>query len=170
MTTAHRPTWAPARGGEEQGGMRMFVASRARSAKDQPGQLSMKVRGAGQATAADLDGKDLKAELEAKEREHMRKVKGVNFEGGWWARRGVACIACSLAYPAARKPALHYPCCVDPSHWLLTRAPSPLVPKTRRGAQEGPGAAGGGRRPRRRRRRRAQRRRAGSNTAGAGRG
>jgi hypothetical protein len=60
MTTAHRPTWAPARGGEEQGGMRLFVASRARSAKDQPAQLSMKFRGKGQAGSEDLDGKDLK--------------------------------------------------------------------------------------------------------------
>ncbi|KAI8472864.1 MAG: Pre-mRNA-splicing factor Cwf15/Cwc15 [Monoraphidium minutum] len=80
MTTAHRPTWAPARGGEEQGGMRFFVASRARSAKDQPAQLSMKFRGTGQAARGDLEGKDLKAELEAKEREHMRKTKGVDFE------------------------------------------------------------------------------------------
>jgi protein CWC15 len=80
MTTAHRPTWAPARGGEEQGGLRLFVASRARSAKDQPGQLTMKVRGAGQGAAGELGGKDLKAELEAKEREHARKTKGVDFE------------------------------------------------------------------------------------------
>jgi protein CWC15 len=44
MTTAHRPTWAPARGGEEQGGLRLFVASRARSAKDAPAHLDLKFR------------------------------------------------------------------------------------------------------------------------------
>jgi len=61
--------------------MRLFVASRARSAKDQPAQLSMKFRGEGQGARGELDGKDLKAELEAKEREHLRKTKGINFEG-----------------------------------------------------------------------------------------
>lgn len=40
----------------------------------------MKFRGTGQGGAGDLEGKDLKAELEAKEREHLRKTKGVNFE------------------------------------------------------------------------------------------
>ena len=44
MTTAHRPTWAPARGGEEQGGMRMFVPSRMRSAKDQAAHTQLKFR------------------------------------------------------------------------------------------------------------------------------
>ncbi|GBF95573.1 hypothetical protein Rsub_08554 [Raphidocelis subcapitata] len=79
MTTAHRPTWAPARGGEEQGGLRLFVASRARSSKDAPAHLNLKFRGKGQAGSGDLDGKDLRAELEAKEREHLRKTKGVDF-------------------------------------------------------------------------------------------
>lgn len=86
MTTAHRPTWAPARGGEEQGGLRLFVASRARSAKDQPAQLTLKFRQGGQAARGDLEGRDLKAELEAKEREHQRKTKGVDFEGARWRR------------------------------------------------------------------------------------
>lgn len=44
MTTAHRPTWAPAVGGEEQGGMRIFVPSRAVSAKNLPGHLKLKFR------------------------------------------------------------------------------------------------------------------------------
>jgi hypothetical protein len=34
MTTAARPTWAPAKGGEDQGGARKFGGSRQVSAKD----------------------------------------------------------------------------------------------------------------------------------------
>jgi len=44
MTTAHRPTWAPARGGEEQGGMRMFVPSKQISAKNQAAHTKLKFR------------------------------------------------------------------------------------------------------------------------------
>lgn len=44
MTTAHRPTWAPAKGHEEQGGNRLFFNSSYRSARDQPGQTKMKFR------------------------------------------------------------------------------------------------------------------------------
>jgi hypothetical protein len=44
MTTAHRPTWAPARGGEEQGGMRIFAPSKQVSAKNQAAHTKMKFR------------------------------------------------------------------------------------------------------------------------------
>ena len=44
MTTAHRPTWAPAKGGEEQGGTRIFAPSRQFSAKDQAAQTKLKFR------------------------------------------------------------------------------------------------------------------------------
>ncbi len=44
MTTAHRPTWAPAKGGEEQGGQRIYAPSRMTSAKDQAAQTKMKYR------------------------------------------------------------------------------------------------------------------------------
>ena len=44
MTTAHRPTWAPAKGGEEQGGTRIFAPSRHFSAKDQPAHQQLKRR------------------------------------------------------------------------------------------------------------------------------
>jgi protein CWC15 len=44
MSNAHRPTWAPARGHEEQGGARYYVASRMRSAKAMPAHLTMKRR------------------------------------------------------------------------------------------------------------------------------
>lgn len=44
MTTAHRPTWAPARGGEEQGGTRLFVPSKQISAKNQASHTKLKFR------------------------------------------------------------------------------------------------------------------------------
>lgn len=44
MTTAHRPTWAPAKGNDEQGGYRVFVSSAAVSARDLPGHTKLKFR------------------------------------------------------------------------------------------------------------------------------
>ena len=46
MTTAHRPTIVPAKGGEEQGGMRIFVPSRMFSAKDEASHTKLKFRSA----------------------------------------------------------------------------------------------------------------------------
>ncbi|XP_075263431.1 spliceosome-associated protein CWC15 homolog, partial [Convolutriloba macropyga] len=78
MTTAHRPTWAPAMGHEEQGGMRIFAPSTAFSAKDQRGQTKMKYRQIGQSSKGELEDRDLKAELEEKELKHQREK--FNFE------------------------------------------------------------------------------------------
>jgi protein CWC15 len=44
MTTAHRPTWAPAKGHEEQGGARMFGNSQKHSKLDDNSQMTMKLR------------------------------------------------------------------------------------------------------------------------------
>lgn len=44
MTTAHRPTWAPAKGHEEQGGARMFGPSKKHSKLDDNAQMTMKMR------------------------------------------------------------------------------------------------------------------------------
>lgn len=44
MTTAHRPTWAPAKGGEDTGGARFFAPSERRMAKDLRAQTKMKYR------------------------------------------------------------------------------------------------------------------------------
>jgi protein CWC15 len=44
MTTAHRPTWAPAKGGAEEGGARFFAPSERRMAKDLRSQTEMKYR------------------------------------------------------------------------------------------------------------------------------
>uniref|UniRef100_A0A7S0RTB5 Cwf15/Cwc15 cell cycle control protein n=1 Tax=Chlamydomonas leiostraca TaxID=1034604 RepID=A0A7S0RTB5_9CHLO len=80
MTTAHRPTWAPAKGGEEQGGARFYVPSRMMSAKNLPGHTKLKYRQEGQASAEEIAKKDLRSQLEEKERKHQEKTKGINFE------------------------------------------------------------------------------------------
>ncbi|KAL6785255.1 hypothetical protein ACKKBG_A03085 [Auxenochlorella protothecoides x Auxenochlorella symbiontica] len=80
MTTAHRPTWAPAKGGEEQGGMRIFAPSKQQSVKDLPSQTRLKFRQDGQSKAEELSQKDLRAELEEKERAHYLKNKIHTFE------------------------------------------------------------------------------------------
>jgi hypothetical protein len=114
MTTAHRPTWAPAKvrtyivihciargaarqlewrenqvaftghadptvlpythrpqGGEEQGGMRFYAPSQARSKKDVSGFTKMKYRQDGQASKRDLAGKDARADIEERELEYV---------------------------------------------------------------------------------------------------
>ncbi|PNH08224.1 Protein CWC15 [Tetrabaena socialis] len=76
MTTAHRPTWAPAIGGEEQGGMRIFKPSVQMSAKNLPGHTKLKFRQDGQNSVGDVFAKDLRAELEDKERKHFHQKSG----------------------------------------------------------------------------------------------
>lgn len=44
MTTAHRPTWAPAKGHEEQGGARMFGPSKKFSKLDDAAHTVLKTR------------------------------------------------------------------------------------------------------------------------------
>jgi len=61
MTTAHRPTFHAAVGSES-GGNRSYVPSRQFSARDLPGQTSMKARPQGA-----VQGRDFRAELLAKE-------------------------------------------------------------------------------------------------------
>ncbi|PSC70203.1 Cwf15 Cwc15 cell cycle control [Micractinium conductrix] len=81
MTTAHRPTWAPAKGHEEQGGMRIYAPSRMQSKLDVPGQTTLKFRQPGQNTTDDLSAAgDLRSKLEEKERKHYLKTKSTNFE------------------------------------------------------------------------------------------
>ena len=44
LAAAHRPTIVPAKGHEEQGGMRIFVPSRMQSAKDMAAHTKLKFR------------------------------------------------------------------------------------------------------------------------------
>ena len=68
MTTAHRPTWAPAKGREHQGGARLFGPSAKHSKLDANGFMTMKTRAPSQGGADALLARDLKRELEEKER------------------------------------------------------------------------------------------------------
>lgn len=83
MSNAHRPTWAPAVGGEEQGGSRWHAPSVQRSAHNLASHTTLKFRQDGQGKVDELKNKtkeDLRMALEAKERKHLIKTKGINFE------------------------------------------------------------------------------------------
>ncbi|KAB2607306.1 CWC15-like protein [Pyrus ussuriensis x Pyrus communis] len=70
MTTAARPTWAPAKGGDEQGGTRIFGPSQKYSSRDMAAHTSLKPRKPGQDTQDELQKKNLREELEESERKH----------------------------------------------------------------------------------------------------
>ena len=69
MTTAHRPTFDPARGKEAQRGP-------AYHQRLQPAHTQLKVRRPGQGGAAGFGGRDLRAELLAAEAAHFAKLDG----------------------------------------------------------------------------------------------
>ncbi|GMT10145.1 hypothetical protein PFISCL1PPCAC_1442, partial [Pristionchus fissidentatus] len=68
MTTAHRPTFNPARGGSGRAEGDLSKLSQQYSSKDMPSHKSMKYRQSGQGTTEDLRRRDLRRELEDKER------------------------------------------------------------------------------------------------------
>ncbi|KAI3895348.1 hypothetical protein MKX03_025763 [Papaver bracteatum] len=77
MTTAARPTWAPAKGGQEQGGTRIFGPSQKYSSRDIASHTTLKPRREGQDTQEELEKRDLREELEDRERRHFSsKDKG----------------------------------------------------------------------------------------------
>ncbi|KAL4566926.1 hypothetical protein LXL04_031052 [Taraxacum kok-saghyz] len=77
MTTAARPTWAPAKGGNEQGGTRIFGPSQKYSSRDIASHTTLKPRRDGQDTQDELERRDLKEELMERERRHFSsKDKG----------------------------------------------------------------------------------------------
>ncbi|KAL7599915.1 uncharacterized protein LOC111895144 [Lactuca sativa] len=77
MTTAARPTWAPAKGGNEQGGTRIFGPSQKYSSRDIASHTTLKPRKDGQDTQDELERRDLKEELVERERRHFSsKDKG----------------------------------------------------------------------------------------------
>eukprot|EP00249_Psilotum_nudum_P025258 c2955_g1_i1 orf=190-888(+) len=71
MTTAARPTWAPAKGGNEQGGTRIFGPSQKYSSRDLASHTALKSRKEGQDTQEELRKRNLKEELEDRERRHF---------------------------------------------------------------------------------------------------
>eukprot|EP01138_Halocafeteria_seosinensis_P010514 gb/GECG01010734.1/.p1 GENE.gb/GECG01010734.1/~~gb/GECG01010734.1/.p1 ORF type:complete len:259 (+),score=70.78 gb/GECG01010734.1/:1-777(+) len=77
MTTAHRPTLAPAKGGGtqeiDQGGYFTGGKSYQFSVRDIPSETRLKYRKPGQKTQEEISKKDLLAELEEKERKHFEQ-------------------------------------------------------------------------------------------------
>ncbi|KAK9747951.1 hypothetical protein RND81_02G025800 [Saponaria officinalis] len=71
MTTAARPTWAPAKGGNEQGGTRIFGPSQKYSSRDLAAHTTLKPRRDGQETQDEVRSRDLREELEVRERKHF---------------------------------------------------------------------------------------------------
>lgn len=71
MTTAARPTWAPAKGGNEQGGTRIFGPSQKYSSRDIASHTTLKPRREGQDTQDEVQKRNLKEELEERERRHF---------------------------------------------------------------------------------------------------
>ncbi|KAK8936964.1 hypothetical protein KSP39_PZI012731 [Platanthera zijinensis] len=71
MTTAARPTWAPAKGGNEQGGTRIFGPSQKYSSRDLAAHTTLKPRKEGQDTQEELQRRNLREELEERERRHF---------------------------------------------------------------------------------------------------
>ncbi|KAI4327120.1 hypothetical protein L6164_019620 [Bauhinia variegata] len=71
MTTAARPTWAPAKGGNEQGGTRIFGPSQKYSSRDIASHTTLKPRKDGQDTQEELQRRNLRDELEERERRHL---------------------------------------------------------------------------------------------------
>ncbi|KAL9259187.1 CWC15 homolog A-like protein [Drosera capensis] len=71
MTTAARPTWAPAKGGNEQGGTRIFGPSQKYSSRDIASHTTLKPRRDGQDTQDELQKRNLREELEERERRHF---------------------------------------------------------------------------------------------------
>ncbi|KAK7265925.1 hypothetical protein RJT34_33550 [Clitoria ternatea] len=71
MTTAARPTWAPAKGGNEQGGTRIFGPSQKYSSRDIASHTTLKPRKEGQDTHDEVKRRNLRDELEERERRHF---------------------------------------------------------------------------------------------------
>ncbi|KAI7988702.1 hypothetical protein LOK49_LG13G00600 [Camellia lanceoleosa] len=80
MTTTARPTWAPAKGGNEQGGTRIFSPSKKYSSRDIASHTTLKPRlellqfphfKDGQDTKEELQKRNLRDELEEREWRHF---------------------------------------------------------------------------------------------------
>ncbi|GMS79924.1 hypothetical protein PENTCL1PPCAC_2099, partial [Pristionchus entomophagus] len=80
MTTAHRPTFNPARGGSGRAEGDLSKLSQQYSSKDMPSHKTLKYRQTGQGTGDELRRRDLRRELEDKER--TVRDKKSNKDGG----------------------------------------------------------------------------------------
>ena len=102
MTTAHRPQERAMLGGGSavltQGGYFTGGRSIATSARDLNAHTTLKFRQPGQSDAADVAGRDLRAQLEERERAHFEQARRE-----WERKKGVAAVAAAaaLSQPAA---------------------------------------------------------------------
>lgn len=69
MTTAARPTFDPARGGQGRGEKDLSAISRQYSSRDLPGHTKLKYREQGQGTTEELRSRDFRKELDDREKE-----------------------------------------------------------------------------------------------------
>ncbi|KPI93874.1 PREDICTED: protein CWC15 homolog [Papilio xuthus] len=69
MTTAARPTFDPARGGQGRGEKDLSAISRQYSSRDLPGHTKLKYREQGQGTTEELRSRDFRKELDEREKE-----------------------------------------------------------------------------------------------------
>ncbi|KAJ8884439.1 hypothetical protein PR048_016296 [Dryococelus australis] len=69
MTTAARPTFEPARGGQGRGEKDLSAISRQYSSRDLPSHTKLKYREHGQSSSEELRSRDFRKELEDRERE-----------------------------------------------------------------------------------------------------
>lgn len=69
MTTAARPTFEPARGGQGRGEKDLSAISKQYSSRDLPGHTKLKFREHGQGTTEELRSRDFRKELDERERE-----------------------------------------------------------------------------------------------------
>ncbi|KAL1123811.1 hypothetical protein AAG570_001582 [Ranatra chinensis] len=69
MTTAARPTFEPARGGQGRGEKDLSAISKQYSSRDLPGHTKLKFREHGQGTTEELRSRDFRKELDDRERE-----------------------------------------------------------------------------------------------------
>ncbi|KAF3422965.1 hypothetical protein E2986_09994 [Frieseomelitta varia] len=73
MTTAARPTFEPARGGQGRGEKDLSAISKQYSSRDLPSHTKLKYREHGQGTIEELRNRDFRKELEERERERERE-------------------------------------------------------------------------------------------------
>ncbi|KHN76267.1 Protein CWC15 -like protein [Toxocara canis] len=85
MTTAHRPTFEPARGGTGRNEGDLSKLSQQYSSKDMPSHTKLKYRQKGQGHADEIRSKDLRRELEEKERVSRDSRERRGRESGWSA-------------------------------------------------------------------------------------
>uniref|UniRef100_A0A915B2K9 Uncharacterized protein n=1 Tax=Parascaris univalens TaxID=6257 RepID=A0A915B2K9_PARUN len=83
MTTAHRPTFEPARGGTGRNEGDLAKLSQQYSSKDMPSHTKLKYRQKGQSHIDDVRSKDLRRELEEKERASRDSRDRRGRESGW---------------------------------------------------------------------------------------